>query len=469
MIGALVVFACLGLFGAMSRAQNRHQVRAAQTDDFTRAYRIIERSFQLLVMAETTQSSDPDGRRRIDRDLQRSDGLLLDDDPAEADEARFLLQADASAPGSLEYDGRTAPAQRLRLALRGPPVAGGFSAPAAIDAAMFSDSALDRQAREREKLSRKLERHRRAGPDGTLTSSTATNAAVAAAAGAHTGPASAGADENADDSNISAVAEPRAPGVRAEFLLLPDGVAPSSNYVSPTATGSSIALIGDDSDAPPALGWTLWYRELPPRNPADALSPEDRARARAGDASVLDFDIDQADLDAEPVDPASLRTIRLLSNLKTCRWRVYRAGRNDTRMLALSARELPAYAELDIETLNGRQEHWMFEVGWSIGSEPGQRLVLAPDALNSGAGGLIDTDGDGIPDTPANQSLDDPNTLANGPSTGPVNPGGDGVTPHLPPDRPNKYIRTKSGWRTRDPASVPLPDAPGDRVGSQNR
>jgi hypothetical protein len=230
-----------------------------------------------------------------------------------------------------------------------------------------------------------------------------------------------------------------------------------------TATGGQAART--DPNAQP--GWTLWYREMPPRSAAFDLSPDERARALAGDTSFLTTDIDPADL-ALDIDPASLRVVRLVSGLKTCHWRVFRRGEFSSRITAVSARELPAYVELTLETVGGRRENWMFEVGWSDGPEPGQLLALAADPLNAPSA-TSDRDNNGIPDAEEDGAngggggggngtgKDNSNDGGNG---GPIDLGG-GVKgdptskPVQPPPRDKVRPKTKPGSR-RDGAEQPI-------------
>lgn len=409
LIGSLVVMGCVALFSTIGKSQQRHEIRVAQTNDFARAYRIIERSMQLLVMADDGATNDSDANERIERDIQRTDGLMLDDDGEDLNTARMALTYDRSASGSLVYENRSVPPQVLRLALRAPPVAGGFQGTQSIaDPTQFTDRALAVQAQQRERERRLAQRltnstsgtgggsWRRAGSNGNTAGADAASALAAANAAANTESENAngnnsGDDENAED-NTNAEGEnvdedsldvehPRTPGVRAEFVLLPDGDSLTSSLTNTTATGDVFAgRIADGSNA--ESGWSLWYRELPPRNSAEGLTEEERERALSGDTSGIDMDIDTADLSLN-VDPSSLRTIRLISGLRTCQWSIFRKQRLDTQIVALAARELPSYVELSLETIDGRRENWMFEVGWSVGEEPGRPIALGADEINA--------------------------------------------------------------------------------------
>ena len=534
LIGALVVIACLALFSTINIAQERHEFRSAQTSDLTRAHTIIQRSLQTLVMAKSDGPGDSDSVRRIDRDRDRSlaGGLLPDDDPDELGAARLLLQRDDSIRQPMESQtgiggNKTLWPQVLRLSLRAPPVAGGFADPNAssgpVDPSAFSESRLTQLARQRERAARDRERHtpssassssssassssassssRRAGSrSGASTSSSArdsgdsrsrasgsnrresASAADSAINGALDAAGDAGDTASRPTRRASLVGDPagefeesfdienerpRAPGVRAEFILLPDDAAPTTNLQSATATGGKPPK--PPSTDPKEQGWTLWYRELPPRNPADDLSPEDRARALAGDTSVLSREIDPADL-AYQVDPSSLRVIRLISGLRACHWQVFRRGQFDDRILALSARELPGYVEFQFETLSGRKEHWMFEVGWSDGDEPGQLVAVADDPL-APAEALTDageTDENGSTTTNGGSGNGSTTGGADKPTTGGGNKpttGGGGSKPK-PPNKPTNdddlFGRNRGGPAQkpiRTPPQRPRPNDP---------
>lgn len=478
-LGAMIVFSCLALFGAIERAQRRHEVRVAQTNDFTRAYQIIERSFRLLVMSEQDNATDADTERRIERDLERSRGTILEEDPLDDQTTRFELEPDelpelgvsargVSSFGSfrlMEYENQQVTPQVLRVALRAPPVAGGFAdqstnTDSGVMLQVVDERARAREALERSRAQRAAERQTRRTASSTGERSTASDPTIIGGAG----DVVVGAGEEEEEFDASDINRPRAPGVRAEFILLPDGSAPTSALQAATATGGQAART--DPNAQP--GWTLWYREMPPRSAASDLSPDERARALAGDTSFLTTDIDPADL-ALDIDPASLRVVRLVSGLKTCHWRVFRRGEFASRITAVSARELPAYVELTLETVGGRRENWMFEVGWSDGPEPGQLLALAADPLNAPSA-TSDRDGDGIPDVEEEGANDGggaggggggggggSNGNGNG---GPIDLGG-GVKgdptskPVQPPPRDKVRPKTKPGSR-RDGAEQPI-------------
>lgn len=474
LIGSLVVMGCVALFSTIGKSQQRHEIRVTQTNDFARAYRIIERSLQLLVMADDQSVNDSDANERIGRDLQRTDGLLLDDDGEEMSKARMSLTYDRTSNGQLVYENRSVPPQILRVTLRAPPIAGGFQgAQNVADPTQFTDRALAVQAAQRERERRLTQRLTNSASGAGRRANTGTSGADAASAlaaansaanserrrandengtsgnneeDADTASESTGDGENVDDESLN-IEHPRTPGVRAEFVLLPDGDTLTSSLTNTSATGDRFAgRIADGSGA--ESGWSLWYRELPPRNTAEGLTDEERERALSGDTSGLDMDIDTADL-ALNVDPSSLRTIRLISGLRTCQWSIFRQKRLDSQIVALAARELPSYVELSLETIDGRRENWMFEVGWSVGQEPGRPLALGADPINAppiinGDPSLVGGDIDGGGGSGG----------GNGETIGGGGSGGNGGRPTAnPPPRPNhnpkrgnpRNVRTNTG------------------------
>lgn len=133
--------------------------------------------------------------------------------------------------------------------------------------------------------------------------------------------ASKAADEELRKSNPDLGAGERA--VRGEFFLRPtQGLA-----------------------AGQPLSWTIWWQSL--RAPDGVVSADSRL----------------ADL-----VPAA-QPVPIATDLAYCRWQIF-AGR--TRRVDFDAtweNELPAYIEMEVETVGGLWSSWMFEVGWSRGQE----------------------------------------------------------------------------------------------------
>lgn len=227
---------------------------------------------------------------------------------------------------------------------------------------------------------------------------------------------------------------PRAPGVRGVFELLPDGAGDD------TSDGTGLRRRLTESDVPT---FSLWWRELPPLeidadsdvsagadngeesdNSGAALS-ESRTRSRTGDrkadsrtaseraaASRGGSGIGGASVDRQVAQLAnsaegSGKRVRLLSGLTACHWTALRGRKERDKITAKFDRHLPAFVELEIVTVEGRRENWVFDVAWTVGPEPGSILPESLDPLNGGPpggdggdGGGVDLDGDGVPDGP---------------------------------------------------------------------
>jgi len=74
---------------------------------------------------------------------------------------------------------------------------------------------------------------------------------------------------------------------------------------------------------------------------------------------------------------SAARRVPLITGLRWARWEVYRGERFDTRTRATWEHELPGFVKVAFETVEGRKENWMFEVGWTKGAEPGTPMDAA--------------------------------------------------------------------------------------------
>jgi hypothetical protein len=99
-------------------------------------------------------------------------------------------------------------------------------------------------------------------------------------------------------------------------------------------------------DARPNVGqlWELWWIPLPPIQ-------------------------DNPDLPPLPMSAAAGVPVRLCSDLVRCSWRFFRENEWRTEYRVTGARELPAYAETDIELANGIRGKWLMEIDYSTGAE----------------------------------------------------------------------------------------------------
>lgn len=86
-------------------------------------------------------------------------------------------------------------------------------------------------------------------------------------------------------------------------------------------------------------GWTLWWRPL--------------------------IDADSLNLDPTE-DPEA---VPIVAGLARCVWKGFMKRERLEKLRVLSTLELPAYMEMEAETLGGQHANWMFEVQWSVGGD----------------------------------------------------------------------------------------------------
>ncbi|MCB9844978.1 MAG: prepilin-type N-terminal cleavage/methylation domain-containing protein [Phycisphaeraceae bacterium] len=89
-----------------------------------------------------------------------------------------------------------------------------------------------------------------------------------------------------------------------------------------------------------------------------------------------------------------LSAVRLASGIVWCQWQAFRDRERVGELDATWSNELPAYMELEVETVSGLYANWLFEMGWSVGPE----TIEAPDADDDEDGGAesgIDAAGPG--------------------------------------------------------------------------
>ena len=374
-LGSILILGALALFGTIDSADKRQQIRFQNTMEFTTTHRVLTQAFRSLLMTAEPEPNNDDMQKRIESDLRSatgSDAELISDEPGQA---RFSLQP---ITGLRDIDGH--PMQSLEVTLRTAPIRGGLTpvAPSSDLLDRYSQAFGDRSSSG--SSSRSDKSSSRDSDYAALDSSSGSAGATGAqASGAKPGqrvdsrlpadrsthfttartrsdrslqsrleglsiPGLANIPPSANLSNPDTpptVDAPRAPGVRGVFEVRPQQ----------SAGISTVAL--NSAGQPRPL--ELWWREIPSQIDVTA----------AEDARQLD-----------PTLPhATGREIRLLSNLASARWQVYRRREFYSKMTASWLTELPAYVELRVETLDGRRENWMFEVAWSQGPEPGSILV----------------------------------------------------------------------------------------------
>ncbi len=172
-------------------------------------------------------------------------------------------------------------------------------------------------------------------------------------------------------------------GVRGAFVLTPDEVSELSR--------------SDDG----RTGWTLWWQPM--------VGGEDTA----------------------PVPVAT--------GLVYCQWQVFKDREMHAELTAGIPSDLPAYVQLEVETLAGLYANYMFELAWVVGEEPGA-LIEEPEPTPNLGGAAGAAGGPGGPGQPGIQGGPGGPGTPRGPGRRPnrdLQPAPDGVTPRqAPPTRP---------------------------------
>lgn len=117
----------------------------------------------------------------------------------------------------------------------------------------------------------------------------------------------------------------------------------------------------DDRPRGDGEGWTLWWRPLP----SDPRVP----------------------LPTDPVDDAN--AVPLAQGLASCHWRVFQKNQFKDDFAAVWWQDLPAYLEMELETVAGVKASWLFEVEWvnmkeGKGEESGDESGSADEGEGAG-------------------------------------------------------------------------------------
>jgi|GEM_PF-3046743 len=283
-----------------------------------------------------------------------------------------------------------------------------------------------------------------------------------------------------------ALSRPRAPGVRGVFEILPDGIGPDGSAIQ--ATRRRNTDLAQSSDGPT---YSLWWRELPPLaatsagldgetlggTTTDGETASERAadgerttsgrtgsrtaseRARETRERTRETSSNRAAADAELValaaesDSSGKREL-LLSGLKTIHWTALRGKKPRDKITATYDKELPAYVELEIETVGGRNEKWMFEIAWVVGAEPGSEVPDQTDPLNAiSANAQNGNLQDGVDANLGNGTVSDSPRPGRDPGTGTDPRTGKPSTPTQNPGQ--GYTRDPRNPRTTTPTDKP--------------
>lgn len=113
-------------------------------------------------------------------------------------------------------------------------------------------------------------------------------------------------------------------------------------------------------------------------------------------------DADVADAyEAAGVDPALVEgAVMLMDSVVWARWRFFKQGEWREAFEVLGELDLAAYAELELTTAQNHTVAWLFELAWTVGSDPDAADEGAGDAadpVGEGAGSASDTGGAGGP------------------------------------------------------------------------
>lgn len=418
-LGAIIIFTASGIFAMMNSAKERQAQRLAGNMEFATAHRVIQQALRTLLMSDAPDPRDEELRERIERDIESSSPELVDIPEDDTAAARFTLQPD---PTKRDVSGR--PLQVLELAVKTAPVLGASRVQDTTDqnrleieylarlrqgdSLLLADRRISASGSSRSSYASLTDDRRSSSRSGSRASRTDeqaggrtgdVNDAINAATGASrtTDPAerrnrleqlgrsfgSGSDDESArtlEDILQDSESAARAPGMRGAFEFRPED--------DPEVLRRARA-VGESADNL----YSLWWREFPV---GDGFTTEE-------------LDNDPALAQLARYSSSNTREVKLISGLRQARWQVFRTSRNKQRadrvhvdkITATSAKELPAYVELKFETLEGRREHWMFEVSWSTGPEPGSPITdtTAAGALEAqlrNAGGATDDKGNPI-------------------------------------------------------------------------
>ncbi len=389
-LGAIIVLTCWSLLSSISRSDRRHRMRHRDTLELAITHNTFERTFQTLVVSETTPPQEPPkpgsfGARNnnVDPDdprFQPSEAQL-----AEMDHPRMVLEDDTTMPAAMRGgDGKLYPPQRLAVALSAAPV---FSPPRdeLTDAMLVEQLALLDAQSVQERIAAKAAA--RAAKQAAEASLDATSDAL------NGGDAQAAGEPESDNPDDVIKTDPVEPGVRGVFELRPDDWAPpTAAELLGTADGTQPTLDDTDliggkrvysADVPEGeTGWTLWWRTIPD-GPSLSLAYAD---SEEGLTEKERIERARSQLLASAMD-----AVPLLTGLRSLTYEVYDDGEFKEHFAAVWAQQLPAYVNVRYETLEGRKGEWMFEIGWIIGKQPGS-TAKSPDAAGQQGEG---EDGDG--------------------------------------------------------------------------
>jgi len=368
-IGGVVVLATVGLFSAVSRADEAFAARAAAYTEFATTQRAVRRALLGLVMMPASERPEPAEVQRL---------VEAGEPPPSPDEwpmARFVIEEDPSPS-----IGRMVAAARVDgVNLRSPAFGGAAgSSDGGVGGAVGTGVGPGPRPQRLEVV--------------VAQEPIPSELAYAGQSWARVAYADAIVDQSA---GLAEKGESVDPGLRGVFDLRPDGFRerviaglgpiPASAVAPGFGVDETGRRFAPRSLSRPAKGWTLWWRPV---------YAEERAARDAGAA----FDVDE-------VPELLVEAVPLVRGLETCRFTAFALdeetgeGFRFDSFVAHASRDLPGYTEVELRTVDGLYANWMFEVGWQVSDEgvgeaPGDG---GADDEGDGQGGA----GDGIPGDPA--------------------------------------------------------------------
>jgi hypothetical protein len=153
-----------------------------------------------------------------------------------------------------------------------------------------------------------------------------------------------------------------------------DAEAPVRAYRGAFEFASQPLRPGEETDPTAVPRYQLWWVPQLPRRAVDAV-----------------IDPAQEELARALLDPPTL----LCSNIVAARWQLYDDLEKKQQAEVIWDRELPAYAEFEMQLASGVRVEWMFEVGWAKGPEVRKSEERA-DAAAEGKDGSEAKGGSGI-------------------------------------------------------------------------
>lgn len=133
--------------------------------------------------------------------------------------------------------------------------------------------------------------------------------------------------------------------------------------------------------------------------------------------------------------------VRVAGNLRAVRWQFARTGETKTLEKFSTGQfadwsQIPAYVELEVETMSGQRGSFMYEIAGTTGKPPGEANPDddLPAALVERLGGTLRRDD--APGDPSRNADNDENTNGDGPQTDQPDRNEDGENPQQPPTNP---------------------------------